>query len=96
MGLAKLYGAVANDGRLGLVRLLSRGTVERMREPLSTRPDVMLGARTWAAGVMLNSEGNYGPNKLTFGHTGWGGSLAAAISTPDSVSATCITRWAPT
>ena len=74
-GLAKLYGAVSNDGRLGSVRLLSRKGVERMREPLSTRPDVMLGARTWAAGVVLNSEGNYGPNKLTFGHTGWGGSF---------------------
>jgi CubicO group peptidase (beta-lactamase class C family) len=46
-----------------------------MREPRSTRPDVMLGPRTWAAGVVLNSEGNYGPNRLTFGHTGWGGSF---------------------
>jgi CubicO group peptidase (beta-lactamase class C family) len=75
VGLAKLYGAVANDGRLGPVQLLSRKGVVRMREPLSTRPDVMLGPRTWAAGVVLNSEGNYGPNKLTFGHTGWGGSF---------------------
>ena len=49
-----------------------------MREPLSTRADLMLGARTWGAGVVLNSEGNYGPNKLAFGHTGWGGSFGCA------------------
>jgi CubicO group peptidase (beta-lactamase class C family) len=74
-GLAKLYGAVTNDGHLGPVQLLSCKGVERMREPLSTRPDIMLGPRTWGAGVVLNAEGNYGPNKLTFGHTGWGGSF---------------------
>jgi len=77
-GLAKLYGVVANGGRLGSVQLLSRATIERMRMPLSTRPDLMLGARTWGAGVVLNSEGNYGPEKRAFGHTGWGGSFGCA------------------
>ncbi len=77
-GLAKLYGAVANGGQLGPVRLLSTAGVERMREPLSTRADLMLGARTWGAGVVLNSQANYGPNKLAFGHTGWGGSFGCA------------------
>jgi len=77
-GLAKLYGAVANGGQSGALPLLSRAGVERMREPLSTRADLMLGARTWGAGVVLNSEGNYGPNKLAFGHTGWGGSFGCA------------------
>jgi CubicO group peptidase (beta-lactamase class C family) len=77
-GLARLYGAVANGGRSDSVELLSRKGVERMREPLSTRADTMLGARTWGAGVVLNAEGNYGPNKLAFGHTGWGGSFGCA------------------
>jgi CubicO group peptidase (beta-lactamase class C family) len=77
-GLARLYAAVANGGRLGSVELLSRKGIERMRTPLSTRPDIMLGARTWGAGVVLNAEGNYGPNKLAFGHTGWGGSFGCA------------------
>ena len=49
-----------------------------MRKPLSTRPDLMLGARTWAAGVVLNTEGNYGPNPNAFGHSGWGGSFGCA------------------
>lgn len=77
-GLARLYGAVANGGESGAMALLSRAGVERMREPLSTRADLMLGARTWGAGVVLNTEGNYGPNKLAFGHTGWGGSFGCA------------------
>jgi len=77
-GLAGLYGAVANSGEGGSAALLSKAGVERMREPLSTRADLMLGARTWGAGVVLNSEGNYGPNKLAFGHTGWGGSFGCA------------------
>jgi CubicO group peptidase (beta-lactamase class C family) len=78
VGLARLYGALANDGRLGAVQLISRQGVERMREPLSSRPDLMLGARTWAAGVVLNAEGNYGPNARAFGHSGWGGSFGCA------------------
>jgi CubicO group peptidase (beta-lactamase class C family) len=77
-GLGKIYGALANGGHLGSVRLLSLGTIERMCEPLSSRPDLMLGARTWAAGVVVNTEGNYGPNKFAFGHSGWGGSFGCA------------------
>jgi CubicO group peptidase (beta-lactamase class C family) len=77
-GLAKLYGALANGGRLGTVQLISRAGIEQMCQPLSTRMDLMLGARTWAAGVVLNTEGNYGPNPKTFGHSGWGGSFGCA------------------
>ncbi len=77
-GLARLYGALAGGGRLGSIQLISREGVERMRKPLSTRPDLMLGARTWAAGVVLNTEGNYGPNPNAFGHSGWGGSFGCA------------------
>ncbi len=77
-GLARLYSALGCGGRHGAVQLMTREGVERMRQPLSTRADLMLGARTWAAGVVLNSEGNYGPNPRTFGHSGWGGSFGCA------------------
>lgn len=77
-GLAKLYAALAGGGRLGDVQLMSREGVERMRKPLSTRPDLMLGARSWGAGVVLNADGGYGPNPRTFGHSGWGGSFGCA------------------
>lgn len=77
-GLAKLYAALAGGGRFGSIQLMSREGVERMRTPLSTRPDLMLGARTWAAGVVLNTEGNYGPSPRAFGHSGWGGSFGCA------------------
>jgi CubicO group peptidase (beta-lactamase class C family) len=77
-GLARVYGALANGGRLGSAHLLSPETITRMREPLSTRPDLMLGDRTWGAGVVVNAQGHYGPNKRAFGHTGWGGSFGCA------------------
>jgi CubicO group peptidase (beta-lactamase class C family) len=77
-GLARLYGALANGGRLGSVAIMSREGVEQMRQPLSARPDLMLGARTWAAGVVLNTEANFGPNPRAFGHAGWGGSFGCA------------------
>jgi CubicO group peptidase (beta-lactamase class C family) len=77
-GLAKLYGALANGGKLSSTQLISPKGIARMRTPLSTRPDLMLGARTWAAGVVLNTEGNYGPNPKVFGHSGWGGSFGCA------------------
>ena len=77
-GLARLYAALANSAPLGCIALMSPASVERLRQPLSTRPDLILGARTWAAGVVLNTEGNYGPNPRAFGHSGWGGSFGCA------------------
>lgn len=77
-GLARLYGALAAGGCLGPVQLMSREGVEHMRRALSSRPDLMLGARTWGAGVVLNTEGHYGPNPRAFGHSGWGGSFGCA------------------
>jgi CubicO group peptidase (beta-lactamase class C family) len=77
-GLARVYGAVANDGTLDGAKLLSRATIDLMRRPLSTRADLMLGPRTWAAGVVLNTQGGYGPEPSAFGHSGWGGSFGCA------------------
>jgi CubicO group peptidase (beta-lactamase class C family) len=41
--------------------------------------DLVLGVRSrWAAGFLLNTDGCFGPNDESFGHTGWGGSVAFA------------------
>lgn len=78
-GLARLYGAVANGGALDGVRLLSPGTIERMAQVQTTRPDLMLGfAPNWAMGFATNGIGIYGPNPRAFGHSGWGGSFGCA------------------
>ena len=54
--------------------------VERMRKPLSTRPDLMPGERTWAAGVVLNTQGNCrsGPTGAV-GHTRCGERLGVPM-----------------
>jgi len=79
LGLARVYGAVADGGSLDGVRLLSRETIARMTEVQTTRPDLMLGfAPNWAMGFATNGIGVYGPNPRAFGHSGWGGSFGCA------------------
>ena len=77
-GLARLYGAVANNGVIGGDLYLRPATIDAVRAPRSTRPDRFLGERIWAAGVSLNIGGAWGPDPATFGHTGWGGSFGCA------------------
>lgn len=77
-GLARLYGAVANNGVIGSDLYLRPATIDAVRAPRSTRPDRFLGERIWAAGVSLNIGGAWGPDPATFGHTGWGGSFGCA------------------
>jgi len=78
-GLARVYGAVANGGALGRVRLMSPGTVTRLAEVQTERVDLLLGvAPRWAHGVTVNGLGVYGPRPHVFGHSGWGGSFACA------------------
>lgn len=77
LGLARIYGALANGGTLDGVTLMGRKTIDRMTEVQTTRPDVMLGfAPYWAHGVALNDARVFGPHPGTFGHSGWGGSFA--------------------
>jgi CubicO group peptidase (beta-lactamase class C family) len=77
-GVARIYGALGNGGRLGDVRLMSRNTIEAMLteqhnqvEALQDRPYHQ------ALGVLLNTpEAVYmGPNPRSFGHHGIGGSI---------------------
>jgi CubicO group peptidase (beta-lactamase class C family) len=79
MGLARVYGAIADGGALDGVRLLSPQTIARMTAVQTTRPDLMLGfAPNWAMGFATNGIGVYGPNPRAFGHSGWGGSFGCA------------------
>jgi CubicO group peptidase (beta-lactamase class C family) len=79
MGLARVYGAIADGGALEGVRLLSPETIARMTQVQTTRPDLMLGfAPNWAMGFATNGIGVYGPNPRAFGHSGWGGSFGCA------------------
>ncbi|MDB5429059.1 MAG: hypothetical protein JWP35_175 [Caulobacter sp.] len=78
-GVATLYAALANQGRLGGQALLGSGAIERLREEQTARLDLCLGvAPGWAMGVMLNRLGNYGPSPRAFGHPGRGGSFGFA------------------
>jgi CubicO group peptidase (beta-lactamase class C family) len=77
--LARLYGALAGDGRIGGRKLIGRETIPLMTAPRIANVDEVLGMDVrWAAGFLLNGMGVYGPNAETFGHSGWGGSFGCA------------------
>jgi CubicO group peptidase (beta-lactamase class C family) len=78
-GLAKIWNAIAQTGNDDTTQLLSPKAVSAMVEPLSTRPDLLMGPLNWGAGVLLNnSEGLLGPDSGTVGSIGFGGSFAMA------------------
>ena len=77
-GLARLYGALANGGRLDGTQLLSEAAIAAMVRPRGRPHDEMLGERQWAAGVALSRSGLYGSNGKAYGHSGWGGSFGFA------------------
>lgn len=78
-GLATIYGALANGGALGEVRLMSAATIAKLSTVQTRREDVMLGFKPfWGHGVGLNDSGIFGPRPDTFGHSGWGGSFGCA------------------
>lgn len=77
-GIARLWAAIAHGGTLDGVTLLSRAAVEGLSTPLSTRPDLMMGAGSWGAGVLINRGGLFGPLPDSFGNCGFGGSFGFA------------------
>jgi CubicO group peptidase (beta-lactamase class C family) len=78
-GVATLYGALANQGRMDGHTLLRPAAIDRLRAEQTGRPDVCLGvAPGWALGVMLNRLGGFGPSPGAFGHPGRGGSFGCA------------------
>ncbi|MQA09070.1 MAG: serine hydrolase [Pseudonocardiaceae bacterium] len=83
--LARMYAALACEGELDGVRLLSgRAAVERCREGQGQLHDLFVNMAApdfpceWGLGYTLNIGGHYGPNPRAFGFTGYGGSFAFA------------------
>jgi CubicO group peptidase (beta-lactamase class C family) len=80
LGLARLMGALACDGRLDGVSLLTPATIAEATRARIVGPDKVLPFEiSWGAGFMRNAPLNiYGPGEQSFGHSGWGGSCAFA------------------
>lgn len=78
--LARLMGALANDGWLDGETILSPALIaEASRERIRGQDLVLPFEMSWAAGFMRNeAEHPWGPGNQTFGHSGWGGSCAFA------------------
>ena len=78
--LALLMGALATDGELRGVHILSpQVRDEASAERIRGRDLVLPFEMSWGAGFMRNVPNMiYGPGELTFGHSGWGGSCAFA------------------
>jgi CubicO group peptidase (beta-lactamase class C family) len=73
-GLARLYGALANDGRDGEVALLSPATTQALGRVQVRTADRVLGLRMrWRVGYH-HGFGTGRPAPKAFGHFGYGGS----------------------
>lgn len=77
--IAMLYQAYACQGRIRDRQIVE---ADAMQAALRTRAEgqdlVLPFFLTWAAGIMRNSRGVYGPNPAALGHSGWGGSMGLA------------------
>ena len=72
-GLARLYAALLAGDRVG------EATLAEMIRIAADRPDLVIGFNPqWGMGVMNNGSLLLGPRPGTFGHGGWGGSVACA------------------
>jgi CubicO group peptidase (beta-lactamase class C family) len=78
--LARLMGALANDGWLDGEDILSPALIaEASRERISGQDLVLPFVMSWGAGFMRNPPNfPWGPGQRTFGHSGWGGSCVFA------------------
>ena len=75
--VAQLYGLYANGGAAGANTLISEDSFSSLTGRRVIGEDLVLPFVTeFAAGVMRNNLGIYGPNPETLAHSGWGGSLA--------------------
>lgn len=77
--LARVYGALATDGKIDGKALVKPDTIRRMTAvQIEGHDEVLAMPARWGAGFLLNVGGLYGPNDDTFGHSGWGGSFGIA------------------
>ncbi|MCZ6508808.1 MAG: serine hydrolase [Acidobacteria bacterium] len=78
-GLARVYGMLARGGELGGRRILSAEALRlALRQRVANDDLVLQFPIRWGAGYILNDGVTYGPNRASFGHSGWGGSFACA------------------
>jgi CubicO group peptidase (beta-lactamase class C family) len=80
LALARLMGALANDGWLDGADILSPALIAEAARQRIRGPDLVLPFEiSWGAGFMRNETVlPWGPGNQTFGHAGWGGSCAFA------------------
>jgi CubicO group peptidase (beta-lactamase class C family) len=80
LALARLMGALANDGWLDGETILSPALIaEAARSRIRGLDLVLPFEMSWGAGFMRNEAVHpWGPGAQTFGHSGWGGSCAFA------------------
>jgi CubicO group peptidase (beta-lactamase class C family) len=80
LALARLMGALANDGWLDGEDILSPALIaEAARQRIRGQDLVLPFEISWGAGFMRNETIHpWGPGEATFGHAGWGGSCAFA------------------
>ena len=78
--LARFMSALATDGDIGGVHVLSPASVREMSRQRIRGQDLVLPFdMSWAAGFMRNEPNFFfGPSPTTIGHAGWGGSCAFA------------------
>ena len=80
--VAELYGIYAHGGMLAGKRIIAEASFDALTQSRVKGQDLVLPYITeFAAGVMRNNLGLYGPNSDTLCHSGWGGSLA--LGDPD-------------
>ena len=80
-GLARIYGALARDGELDGVQVLSPAQIERANTEQSFGKDEVLAPLHTRFGLgffMTQPMIPFGPNPRSFGHPGAGGSIAFA------------------
>lgn len=74
--LARLFGAVANDGKLDSRHIVGAEALAQATTLRIEGVDEVLGVPArWGAGFLLNTDGLYGPEPKAYGHSGWGGSF---------------------
>lgn len=77
--LAKMYGALANNGEVEGVRLVSPERIRHMQRLMTDMRDLVLGPSRMGIGFFLGSPYMvFGPRETSFGHSGSGGSTGFA------------------
>lgn len=77
LSVATLFGAFANAGKIAGKQIISLEALETLTIERIRGDDLVLPSNMqWGAGVMINNNLSFGPNRQTIGHAGWGGSCA--------------------